>query len=119
MNNEQRELEIGQRIRKTLDASANSLAPSVEERLLASRQKALGRAGSWWHQWLKMPRLLPVTGAATLAVTVIAVSLWYTSRPQVAINKVEDLEVLTIASSLDMYKDLEMLQWLAESDDAG
>jgi len=46
----------------------------------------------------------------------VAVSLWVYQRPQtVPTRMAEEMEVLTVPGNLDMYKDLEFFQWLAQT----
>jgi Protein of unknown function (DUF3619) len=115
--NEKQQKDFKERLCKELDASLENLDPHITRRLLQSRQKALKDKQGSWLEKLKFAAVFPARGFASLAIVVMAVSLWYTTRPQISAQKVEELEVLAIASSLDMYKELEMLQLLARMDD--
>jgi hypothetical protein len=105
------------RLCKELDASLENLDYHISISLLQSRQKALNDKQGSWLERLKFTASIPARGFASLAIVVMAVSLWYTTRPQISAHKVEELEVLAIASSLDMYKEIELLQLLARLDD--
>jgi len=113
------DVEFGKLIKTELDQSLVSIDPIIEKQLQAGRIKALSQPEQKWSDWFRMPEMLSARSFAAVAVVVMAVSLWQTTRPQLTANRVEELEVLTIAASLDMYKDLEMLQWLAETDEKG
>jgi hypothetical protein len=119
MTENDRDMKFGQRIRTELDQSLESLDPKVERQLLAGRLRALNQREQKGSDWFRIDNLIPAKGFAVVAAVVMVISLWHTTRPQLMANKVEELEVLTITASLDMYKDLEMLQWLAETDEKG
>ncbi len=119
MTENYRDIKFEQSIRKELDQSLESLNPEVEKQLQAGRLRALNQQDQKWSDRFRLENLIPAKGFAVVTVVLMAVSLWQTTRPQLMANKVEELEVLTITASLDMYKDLEMLQWLAETDEKG
>lgn len=114
-----RDMKFDQRISKELDQSLDCLDPKVKKQLQAGRLRALNQPEQKWSDWFRMPDILSAKTFAAVAVVVMVVSLWQTTRPQLMASKAEELEVLTITASLDMYKDLEMLQWLAETDEKG
>ncbi len=114
-----RDIKFEQQIRKELDQSLESLGLNVEKQLQAGRLRALNQPVQKWSDRLRLENWIPAKSFAVVAVVLMAVSLWYTTRPQLMASKAEELEVLTITASLDMYKDLEMLQWLAETDEKG
>ena len=114
-----RDIKFEQQIRKELDQSLESLDPKVEKQLQAARFKALNQTEQKWSYRFSLESLIPAKSFAVAAVVLMAVTLWHTTRPQLMTSKAEELEVLTIAASLDMYKDLEMLQFLAETDEKG
>lgn len=114
-----RDMKFDQRIRKELDQSLDCLDPQVGKQLQAGRLRALNQPEQKWSDRFRMPEILSAKAFAAVAVVVMVVSLWHTTRPQLLTNRAEELEVLTITASLDMYKDLEMLQWLAEADEQG
>jgi|GEM_PF-7111165 len=114
-----RDTKFDQQVRKELDQSLENLEPAVEKQLQAGRLRALNQPENKWSDWFRLENLIPAKSFAVVAVILMAVSLWYTTRPQLMASKAEELEVLTITASLDMYKDLEMLQWLAETDEKG
>ena len=104
------------RVRSGLDAGQARLDPAITKRLQESRQRALDLAERKPFRLFSMPRLIPVSGFATLAVVAVAMSLWFSLRPQALPHKAaEEIEVLTMQGNLDMYKDLELFQWLAQA----
>ena len=114
-----RDMKFDQCIRKELDQSLENLDPKVKKQLQAGRLRASNQPEQKWSDWFRMENFIPAKSFAAVAVVVMVISLWHTTRPQLIANKAEELEVLTITASLDMYKDLEMLQWLAETDEKG
>ena len=96
-----------------LDAGLEQLDPSVARRLQESRCSALEQAEK---KLFSMPRLVPAGAFATLAVAAVAVSIWFSMRPQTIPDRTADeIEVLTVQGNLEMYKDLEFFQWLAQT----
>jgi hypothetical protein len=119
MNGNDSERDFLRRVRGELDAGLEQLDPAVMKRLRESRQSALEQAEPRPFRLFGMPRLVPVGACATLAVAAVAVSLWFSMRPQALPNRVGDeIEVLTMQGNLDMYKDLEFFQWLARTNEA-
>jgi hypothetical protein len=127
MNEHENEQDFLTRVREELDAGLEQMDPSVSRRLQAIRRTALEQAekkpvGLFSMPRLvpvglfSMPRLVPVGAFATLAVAAVAMSLWFSMRQQPIPNRAADeIEVLTVQGNLEMYKDLEFFQWLAQT----
>lgn len=99
-----------------LDAGLEQLDHSISKRLQESRQQALNLAEKEPFRFSSMPHLIPVGGLATLTIVAVAMSLWFSQRPPAFPHKAEEeIEVLTVQGNLDMYKDLEFFQVLAQA----
>jgi hypothetical protein len=111
--------ELINKVRSRLDADLENLDPSIADRLRESRRRAVALADKKPFSLFNMPRLVPAGGFAALAVVAVAASLWFSQRSQSFPNKsAEEIEVLTVKGNLEMYKDLEFFQWLAQTHDA-
>jgi hypothetical protein len=118
MNGHETEQDFLRRVRRELDAGLEQVDPSIEKRLQDSRRSALELAENKPFRLFSMPRLVPVGAFATLAVAAVAVSLWFSMRQQPIPNRaVEEIEVLTVQGNLEMYKELEFFQWLAQTNE--
>jgi len=116
MNDTERERAFLDRLKTGLDAGLEELDPTVVARLRESRRMALAGAGQSGAGLCVLPRLLPVGAFATLAVVALTFSLWFSTRQQIPANgTTEEIEVLTVQGNLDMYRDLEFYQWLAQN----
>jgi len=116
MNNDKGNEILVRHIKDELDAGLDRLDPAISARLGEGRRTALAQpAASSFFSGLFSLRLLPLTGIATAAILVVAVSLWYTMRPTMPENRAEDIEVLTAQGNLDMYRDLDFYKWLANA----
>jgi hypothetical protein len=114
MNQEEQELRDS--VRSSLDAGLDTLDPAITGRLRESRRLAVDLSEKRSFSLFTLPRLLPASGYAALAVISVVVSLWVFQRHQVVPTKMaEEMEVLTVPGNLDMYKDLEFFQWLAQT----
>ncbi len=114
MKTEERDRELLETVRATLDASTENLDDGTLRRLRRGRLDALeaARAG---HQPFFLPRWVTAGGVATVAVLGVAASVWLSSsRPALPEKQVEDLEIITAKEQLDLYADLEFYRWLAE-----
>ena len=104
------------RVRSALDADLEQLDPAITGRLQDSRRQAVELANKKSFKLFTMPRLIPVGGFATLAVAAVAASFWFGMRPQSFPNKAaEEIEVLTVQGNLDMFKELDFFQMLAQT----
>lgn len=110
------EQEFIKKVCNDLDTGLEQLDPSIAKRLRNSRRRAMDLAEKKPYNIFTIHRLIPVGGFAALAVVVVAASLWFSQRPQSYPSKAaEEIEVMTVPGSLDMYKDLEFYQWLAQT----
>ena len=117
MNDNEREQAFIKKVNQELDAGLDTLDPSITARLREARRQAVGISEKRPWGAFRFPRLLPLGGVTALAVLTLAVSLWLSTSSRTFPNRAtDDLEVLTVQGNLDMYKDLEFYQWLAQSD---
>jgi len=115
MNEIDQEQKLQARVRRALDVELESLDPAITCRLQECRRRAVEQIERKPFSLLTVPRLIPV-GGATLAVAALTVSLWYGMRPQPVPNKAADeIEVLTVQGNLEMYKELDFFQMLAQT----
>jgi hypothetical protein len=116
MNEHEHDQELLNKVRGRLDADLDNLAPSITGRLRESRRLAIDLADSKPLSLFNMPRLVPAGGFATLAVVAVVVSLWFSQQTKsFSSNAAEEIEVLIVQGNLEMYKDLEFFQWLAQT----
>lgn len=114
MTMEERDRELLEKVRATLDASIEDIDEATLHRLRRNRLDALEAAGAN-RQPFFLPRWVTAGGVATVAVLGVAVSVWLSaSRPVLPEKQVEDLEIITAKEQLDLYADLEFYRWLAE-----
>jgi anti-sigma-K factor RskA len=117
MNLDEREKIFVERIRNELDATVENLTPETLLRLREARFNAVAGAEKRRAHWFAFPRWATAGGLASLAVMVVAVSIWVSaSRQTLPARQPEDVEILTSHEHLDMYKDLEFYRWLADVD---
>ena len=116
MNEIEQEQELQEKVRSALDADLEHLDPAIAGKLQQSRRRAVDLAEKKSTGMFTLPRLIPVGGFATLAVAAVAASLWFGMRPQPFPSRTaEEIEVLTAQGSLDMYKELDFFQMLAQT----
>jgi len=116
MNDSERERAFLEKLRTRLDAGLEELDPAVIARLRESRRLALAEEHKGGCGWFSLPRLLPVGAFATLAVVALTASLWFPMRRHTLANRTtEEIEVLMVQGNLDMYRDLEFYEWLAQN----
>lgn len=114
MNTEERDRELLEKVRATLDASTEDIDAATLRRLRQSRLDALEAAGAKRRLFF-LPRWATAGGVATVAVLGVAASVWLSAtRPVLPEKQVEDLEIITAKEQLDLYADLEFYRWLAE-----
>jgi hypothetical protein len=114
--NDTQEQEFLSKVRSRLDAGLEDINPVIAKRLRECRQQAVDLADQKPFRLFRVPRLIPVGVVAALAVVAVSASLWFTMRPQPLQNQAaEEIEVLTVPGNLEMYKDLEFFQWLAQT----
>ena len=120
MNHHEPEQEFLDKIKVRLDAGIEQMDPAISARLGECRRLALAEQVDRPPGWFQLPRLVPLAGFATLAVAVVAGSLWFSLRAPPATNQVaEEIEILTIGGKLEMYENLEFYQWLAKTNEKG
>ncbi len=115
MNNNNQHIKFEERIRKELDFELSTIDPQVERRLRECRMKAVESLNEHRQGWLRMPRFAVATSLASLII-LIAASILFLNLTDRVTTKTDELEVLAIVPAIDMYKDLEMLQWMAADD---
>ncbi len=114
MNTEDRDRELLDRVRTTLDASTGNLDAATLHRLRRGRLDAL-EAAAVGRRHFFLPRWVTAGGVATVAVLGVAASVWLSaSRPVLPDKQVEDLEIIAAKEHFDLYADLEFYRWLAE-----
>jgi hypothetical protein len=114
MKSEDRDKELLERVKGTLDESCASLDGETLHRLRGIRLAALDKAPADRRPFF-LWRGFTAGGFATAAVLVVAVSLWMsTFRAPLPEKQVEDLEIITSQEHIDLYEDLEFYKWLAE-----
>ncbi len=114
MNTEDRDSELLERVRATLDASTGNLDDTTLRRLRHARLAALEVVGARRRPFF-LPRWVTAGGVATVAVLGVAASVWLSvSQPVLPEKQMEDMEIITAKEHFDLYADLEFYRWLAE-----
>jgi hypothetical protein len=117
MKTNEQDRELTERVTSELDRGIEAIGTPVLGRLAAMRAEAVARSEGRRGFLRKVPRWIPVSGLATAAVLVVAVSLWMhagTSRPVVSLTNPDDVEILTSQDRIELYQDLEFYRWLDE-----
>lgn len=107
---------IAAEVRRTLTAAADQLDADTRRRLAQARHAALDA--------LERPRRfgwgLAVTGvAASVAIALLAATLWLLQPAPLAEQTLADLDLLATPDNPELYVDFEFYQWLASQDHAG
>jgi len=108
------------RVRRTLDDSADNLDARTLSQLTQARHRALEKAKSKpsLHRrpfWLSLAGLVTATAVVFLAIFLARDP----SGPQYY-SAIEDIEILAASEHLEFFSELEFYAWLAEEmDDAG
>jgi hypothetical protein len=98
-----------EQITEQLDAGVERLDGATRSRLTQARHRAL--AARHRPRWI-----LPAAGGAVLA-SIVAVMVWMGRTPDVTPGySVSDFEMLTSSDSIELYRDVEFLQWLDEKE---
>ena len=108
--------EFNKQAKGSLDESVDNLDPETSQQLFSVRQKALAELDKpvWW----KAPMLKPVGAiAAGLTVFMIVSPVYKVADNDKGITQPADIELVASLDSLEMVEELEMIQWLLESDD--
>lgn len=100
------------RITDKLDAGSERLDGATRSRLTQARHRALAsRHRAVW--------IWPAAGSAVLA-SVVAVTVWLGHAPEaIDLNGINDFEILTESDSIELYQEMEFLQWLEEEESNG
>ncbi len=105
-------------IRQKLDAGADQLDDHTLTRLKKARTIAI-EAAEKKRSFFNLPRLATARVLATIAVILTTAGLWFTCHIYVQTKmRSDDMEVATSMDHIQMYKDLDFYQWLAETDHA-
>lgn len=99
--------ELTKRITGQLDAASEHLDGATRSRLTQARHRALAsRHRAVW--------IWPAAGGAVLA-SLVAVTVWMGRAPDLnELNAASDFELLTESDGIDLYQEMEFLQWLEE-----
>jgi len=119
MNEQEKEKQFIDNVKKALDLSVENLDPGTQAKLTRMRHKALdagGRKGFDIRQWFT----LPVVGWATACILVLGLAI-YMKQPNGTLPPLEDIDLLAAEDNLEFYDGLEFYAWLAEEEgiDAG
>jgi hypothetical protein len=110
-------LELEKRVQSLLQTRAEQLDGATRSRLTQARYAALGAI----KEQSRMPKwywLAPATAAATAMMVVFVTSQQPTTDPQVvAIEPVDEMEIVTAEDSLEFYRNVEFYAWLADMDE--
>lgn len=118
MNEHEQEKRFLEKVRQTLDKSAESLDSRTLQRLQRIRQHAV-EAGEKHRGFFELPRWVRAGALATTAVAAIVLFIWLSfPRPDFPAKHLEDLEIITAKEHIDLYKDLEFYHWLAAVENA-
>jgi hypothetical protein len=99
-----------QRLSKALDAGQDALDPAIRRRLREARHAALEQLGPRRSLWQ------PVAAFAIAASLVAAVLWWPGSQTALPATALQDVDVIAIDDSLQLYEELEFYEWLAVAD---
>ena len=114
MNND----EFNKQANASLDESVDNLDSDTSQKLFSARQKALAELDKpvWW----KMPMFKPVGAIAAGLTVFMIVSPVYKvadNNNGKGLTQPADIELVASVDNLEMVEELEMIQWLLESDD--
>ena len=108
--------DLTSKTKSTLDDSVEQLDANTTQQLFAARQKALNELDkpTWW----KMPMLKPVGAiAAGLMVFAMLSPIYKVADNKDGLTQPDDIELMASVDNLDMVEELEMIQWLLETED--
>ena len=119
MNNQDKEKQFLDNVKKALDLDAENLDPGTQAKLARSRRRALDageRKGFDIRNWFT----LPTAGWATACLLVLGLT-FFVQQPNGTPPPLEDIDLLVAEDNLEFYDSLEFYAWLAEenSDAAG
>lgn len=95
--------------RAHLDSSLDDLAPDINARLAASRERAMEQAVAGRRHRSRAPAAAVGVAASVAMVAVLATFTGGTDEPGPTAG---DLELMTAEEPLEMYQDLEFYLWL-------
>ena len=94
-----------------LNHDAADIRPDIASRLGENRRRSLEILDRPFVH--SIPRWLTLSGFATMAMLVIAVSLWIrTPKPSDLDLHPEDMEVINSQEQIEFYRDLDFYRWL-------
>lgn len=118
MNEQDKEKQFIDNVKKALDLSAENLDPATQAKLTRARHKALDageRRGFDIRQWFT----LPAAGWATACVILLGLAI-YLNPGNGTLPPLEDIDLLAAEDNLEFYDGLEFYAWLNEEGiDAG
>ncbi|AJE02702.1 hypothetical protein [Geobacter pickeringii] len=119
MNRDERNDRLIEAVRAHLEEREASLDARTAARLREMRFAAVEEAGR--RRWFAgIPRWATAGGLATIAVAVVATSLWLADvRREKAVAGIDDMEIITTQEHIQLYEDLDFYRWLAEQDRKG
>jgi hypothetical protein len=110
MSTDERDEAIVARVRRALDERANALDPETRVRLRAARLRALDA--------LEERRAFGARAALAAAAAGLAgiglFAAWWLREPPLALEGLEDVEILAAAEDWELYDDLDFYRWLEE-----
>lgn len=104
-------------VKVLLDQETAQLDPAITDQLRKSRQAAVATMAPPGTRWYGLSAAQRWPGYATALVLLLALSLWFGTRPTTSGPKTEELELLANQGSLEMYHDLDFYAWLARADE--
>ncbi|WP_298273540.1 hypothetical protein [Geobacter sp.] len=119
MNRDERDDRLIETIRGHLEERTAALDGRTAARLREMRFAAVEAAGR--RRWFAaIPRWATAGGVATIAVAVVATSLWFTRvQREKPVAGIDDMEIITTREHIQLYEDLDFYRWLAEQDRKG
>jgi hypothetical protein len=108
--------ELTNKVNSALDDSVEKLDADTTRQLFEARQKALNELDKplWW----KMPMLKPAGAiAAGLVVFMLVSPFFKVTDNSDSFTEPTDIELMASVDNLEMVEELEMIQWLLESED--
>lgn len=107
------------KVRTLLDQSVDQLPRDVLSSLKKRRARAVELAEKREARFWGFPEWLTTGRVASIAILVVAVSLWISPvGNQLTGVPGDDLEVVAINEQLELYEDLEFFMWLSEKENA-
>ncbi|MDH5762235.1 MAG: hypothetical protein OEZ51_04580 [Nitrospinota bacterium] len=115
MNDQEKEKQFIDNVKKALDLDAQKLDAGTQSKLNRIRQKALD-AGERKSFDIRRWFTLPVAGwAATACLIVLGLTL-YMKPSNGTLPPLEDIDLLAAEDNLEFYDSLEFYAWLAEEE---